>query len=71
MTKYQELMAEKKAAARVKAQRPGVDNRSEDVKQYAEKRSIEKDALKEAAREAFRLHKADGGGDYTKVNRGR
>jgi hypothetical protein len=32
MTKYQEVMAEKKAAARVKAQRPGIDNRSEDVK---------------------------------------
>ena len=41
MTKYQELMAEKKAAAQVKARRPAIDNRSEDVKQYAEKRSIE------------------------------
>lgn len=69
MAKFQEVMATKKAVAQVKAQKEKVDDRAEEVKQAGEKLLSAKAIIKEAAKEAYRQHKAGGGGDYTRVKR--
>lgn len=63
MTKFQEVMSAKKA------QREKVDDRAEEVKQAAERLLSAKAIVKEVAREAYKQHKAGGGGDYTRVKR--
>jgi hypothetical protein len=69
MTKFQEVMSAKKSVAQEKARKEKVDDRAEEVKQAAVRALSAKAIAKEVAKEAYRAHKAGGGGDYTRVKR--
>jgi hypothetical protein len=69
MTKFQEVMSAKKSVAQEKARKEKVDDRAEEVKQAAVRALSAKAIAKEVAKEAYRAHKAAGGGDYTRVKR--
>jgi len=69
MTKFQEVMNAKKEAAQEKARKEKVDDRAEEVKQAAVRALSAKAIAKEVTKEAYRAHKAGGGGDYTRVKR--